>query len=152
MILLLPWPPSENRYRRTVGYMPIISKEGRTYKNAVKTMIRVQNIPKLDGPVSVSLFLSPPDRKKRDLDNTLKALFDAISDEIVKRKNKDDTVIPGIVHDDSQIVCYEKVRWLNPSSGGCVILDINPVGDKRESLETVLDMIKKNGLNIFRFQ
>ena len=45
----------------------------------------------LDGELCIAIALYPPDRRRRDCDNTLKALFDAIGH-------------GGGYHDDSQIV------------------------------------------------
>lgn len=50
--------------------------------------------PRLAGPVDVSLFLFPPDCRKRDIDNVRKAVYDALSD------RQEHT---GVIADDSLI-------------------------------------------------
>jgi Holliday junction resolvase RusA-like endonuclease len=92
--LVLPYPPTENTYRRTVilggkntkmRAVPILSREARAYKEAVKLVVPAL---RLEGLLHVSICLYRP-RKVGDIDNGLKALFDSMS---------------GIVYlDDSQI-------------------------------------------------
>lgn len=71
----LPWPPSVNRYWRTFRGRMLVSAEGREYRQAV---FRVCNglIP-ITGLVEVSIVATRPDKRKRDLDNLLKATLDA---------------------------------------------------------------------------
>lgn len=149
MFLALPWPPSENRYRRVVGFIPIISKEGRLYKEQVKTMIRARDIPRISGPVMVRITLAPPDNRRRDLDNTLKAIFDAISDDVVKRKNKDDQIIPGIIDDDANIVKLN-MAWSKKTPGGKVLLEIVSCEDKRDDFSEIVESICENGYYIYK--
>lgn len=86
----LPFPPSENTYRRHVGHLVVISAKGRVFRKAVRAvalssgfvpegreappanMIRV--------PVHVRVELYPADARRRDIDNYLKSLFDALTD------------------------------------------------------------------------
>jgi crossover junction endodeoxyribonuclease RusA len=87
MKLILPFPPSVNSYWRapnkgTLAGQHLISANGRKYRNAVLASIleahRRYPVPLVD-EVSVSLVLSPPDKRRRDLDNYFKALFDALT-------------------------------------------------------------------------
>lgn len=79
--IILPWPPSVNRYWRTVRGRMLISREGRAYRLAVVDRIirhRSLRIP-CAGRLAVSIVASPPDRRRRDLDNLLKAPLDALA-------------------------------------------------------------------------
>jgi|YNPNPStandDraft_1061719.scaffolds.fasta_scaffold00077_37 crossover junction endodeoxyribonuclease RusA len=78
----LPYPPSVNHYWRRVGPRTLISRQGRAYRRevaaAVERIDRVAEQIPLTGPLSVEVLLYPPDRRRRDLDNTLKGLLDAL--------------------------------------------------------------------------
>lgn len=79
--LRLPWPPTANTYwRHPKQGTHIISRQGRAYRSAVFFLIfdQLNHRPELAGRLSVSYRLYPPDRRKRDLSNTLKALEDAM--------------------------------------------------------------------------
>jgi len=86
----LPYPPSVNRYWRRVGNKTLISKEGRAYKARVTTIMQACNIEQMEGHLAVCVALYPPDRRRRDIDNTMKALLDAMGN-------------GGAYEDDSQI-------------------------------------------------
>ncbi len=92
--LFLPWPPSVNTYWRSPpGTTPKISKQGRHYREAVFWCVRSQHrgiVWTNDERLSVLIEAIPPDRRKRDLDNLLKAPLDAIENS-------------GLFSDDSQI-------------------------------------------------
>lgn len=119
--LALPFPPSVNAYYRSVAnpkrkgqVMVLISKKGREYRKAVANAVRLQwpqlPIRALTGRLSVTVFLSPPDKRKRDIDNYHKALFDALTH-------------AGVWEDDSQIDDKFTVRCV-PVKGGAVGLEI----------------------------
>ena len=74
--LVLPYPPSANHYWRHVGPKVLISKQGRDYRKAVEAAAFPVGAPQSDR-LSVKVRLFPPDRRRRDLDNTLKPLLDA---------------------------------------------------------------------------
>lgn len=78
----LPYPPSVNHYWRRVGSRTLISRQGRAYRHEVAAVVdridRVAEQIPLSGPLSVEVLLYPPDRRRRDLDNTLKGLLDAL--------------------------------------------------------------------------
>lgn len=81
--LRLPWPPSVNTYYRHVGSKVLISKAGRKYRKRVAEEVFCQvasgGLPaRVPGRVSVEILATPPDRRVRDLDNTLKATLDSL--------------------------------------------------------------------------
>jgi len=80
--ITLGYPPSVNHYWRKVGPRTLISRQGRMYRRHVAAAVRLmenreEGLP-LTGPLSVEVSLYPPDRRRRDLDNALKALLDAL--------------------------------------------------------------------------
>lgn len=87
----LPWPPSVNRYWRNIGTRAIISKAGREYRQAVQAVVLLAGVrPFMLGELSVEISAYPPDARRRDLDNVLKAPLDALG-------------LCGVYEDDSQI-------------------------------------------------
>jgi len=79
--LSLPFPPSVNSYYRSIARgkicQAIISKKGREYKDKVKSFVGSSTL--TDKPLSVAIKLHAPDKRKRDIDNYLKALLDSLT-------------------------------------------------------------------------
>jgi len=75
----LPWPPSINHYWRHGKNGHYISAEGRAYRENVFYLCRsTRGFFTKDERLSVYIMASPPDRRRRDLDNVLKSLLDAL--------------------------------------------------------------------------
>lgn len=80
--LCLPFPPSTNTYwRHLPGGKTLISEAGRKYRAFVQGVALMH---KLAGSfpnqrLRVILQLIPPDKRRRDIDNSCKALFDAFT-------------------------------------------------------------------------
>ena len=103
----LPWPPTVNTYWRHAARggtaMVYISKEGQAYRTAVQGLVATKR--KLHtGRLRVEIEAWPPDKRKRDLDNILKSLLDALT-------------YAGIWEDDSQI---DDLRVYRTTVGGMV--------------------------------
>lgn len=126
LTLELPYPPSANRlYRRipvrrggrVVGSRTLISREGRAYYDECKRILRPFASRKLEGDLAVEVEVYPPDRRRRDLDNTQKALFDALTK-------------GGVYRDDSQIKRIQ-TEMMSPVDGGRVIVRIGALREGR---------------------
>ena len=89
--LELPYPPSVNHYWRRVGARTLISRGGRAFRTAVCSILAARGVTPLTGPLLVEIDIFPPDRRRRDIDNCLKSLLDALQ-------------CGGAYLDDSQIV------------------------------------------------
>lgn len=93
-VFLLPFPPSVNHYWRMVsmkhGCRMLISREGRAYRETVVSALAAAGARAQDGRLDLSIVASPPDRRRRDLDNLLKGTLDSLAH-------------GGAYHDDSQI-------------------------------------------------
>ena len=78
--LTLPWPPSVNRIWRSVGGRVLLSADGRAYRQTVAVAVVEQHGSgdPLTGRLSMAIRAYPVDRRRRDLDNLLKAVLDAI--------------------------------------------------------------------------
>jgi crossover junction endodeoxyribonuclease RusA len=75
--LVLPMPPSANRYWRTYRNVVVVSDEARAYKTGVKESAKEQGAFILSGPVAVYVDVYRS-RKAGDLDNRLKVALDAL--------------------------------------------------------------------------
>ena len=103
----LPWPPTVNTYYTVVKGRKILSKKGRAFKADCKYFI-----PKLPDPIkgelSVLVEVCMPDKRRRDLDNLLKPILDALGDY-------------GVYEDDSQIVDLQ-IKKVDGKKGEVLIL------------------------------
>ena len=112
----LPYPPSLNRLYRHVGKRVIISAEGRRYASAVNDAVRAalaagQIVP--PAPHAATLLATPPDRRRRDLDNLPKRLLDLTYKAMSSDEKK---------YDDSQVVRLV-IEWrLNSGAPGVTVL------------------------------
>lgn len=91
----LPWPPSVNHYWRHVGAKILISKPGRQYRIRVRTL--TAGVSTIQGPVRIDVAAHAPDRRRRDLDNLTKSLFDSLQ-------------AAGVLVDDCQVKDF-RIRW-----------------------------------------
>lgn len=84
MTLTLPWPPSVNTMWRRVGTRTLLSKKGREYRETVLAACLEQlgagwrSRIDPDRRLAVTITATPPDHRRRDLDNLLKAPLDAL--------------------------------------------------------------------------
>jgi len=112
--LELPYPPSVNRYYRHVGFRTLINREGRAYRRLVCAILRRAGMRPLEGTLAVGLDLYPPDGRRRDCDNVLKALLDAMQ-------------YGGMYGDDSQIKKLLVVMRQQVVRGGKVVVAVCPL-------------------------
>ena len=94
-VLVLPWPPSVNTYYRSLSKGPLagrvlISEKGRAYRAETSAIMQRRGLRMPAGRLRVVIDAYPPDRRRRDLDNLLKAALDAL-------------VHGGAIEDDSLI-------------------------------------------------
>lgn len=81
--LILPYPPSLNTYYRHIvkGRTPVtlISEVGRQYRIDVVAICLQLGVRTLKGPISLQMKIHPPSKDRvQDIDNSQKALFDAL--------------------------------------------------------------------------
>jgi crossover junction endodeoxyribonuclease RusA len=116
---ILPFPPSVNTYYRHIPRRGgvLISAKGRDYRKQVGILCALAldsftSSEPFVGRLSITIELIPPDKRKRDVDNYLKSLLDALTH-------------AKVWHDDSQI--YELiVRKKEPSvTEHCVFVTVS---------------------------
>ena len=119
--LTLPcWPPSTNRlWRSTTSKTGLpcvyLDQKARAFYNSVKFIVSKNkaalDAAKLqDSNIGLSIKLFPPDKRKRDIDNVLKALLDSLTK-------------AGAWQDDSQ-VSYLEISKCETAKGGLVKISI----------------------------
>ena len=102
--ITLPWPPSVNTYWRNFDGRMIISARGREYRETVGDQMTLQKmVMHFKGQLKVEIEAFRPDKRRRDLDNLLKATLDGLAH-------------AGVYEDDSQIVDL-RVYWAKDIGG-----------------------------------
>lgn len=118
----LPYPPSLNTYYRTYRGRILISEPARAYRRLIKPTLwghigqsGISRIRPVEFDISMDILVYPPDKRKRDLDNTLKCLLDSLQH-------------AGLYKDDSQIgkLVVERKEMVE---NGKVSVMINKIGD-----------------------
>lgn len=108
----LPFPPSLNAYYRHPSKGPLagrhlISAKGREYRSEVIRRIAPLNY-SARGRLAVVITCHAPDKRRRDLDNLVKGLNDALTH-------------AGLWADDEQIDDLRIIRGANVSGGKVVV-------------------------------
>lgn len=114
-VVVLPYPPSVNRLHRRVGARTLLSAEGRRYEEiaglCVSLALGVASNVVPPAPHAVTLLATPPDRRRRDIDNLTKKTLDV--------------VYRGIGMDDSVIDSLH-IAWRRDGRGPCIEVQIAP--------------------------
>ncbi|MDX1538842.1 RusA family crossover junction endodeoxyribonuclease [Arsukibacterium sp.] len=111
--LTLPYPPSVNSYWRSVPVgrkvQVLISEKGRRFRADVRSCVLLAKAARqYSGRLQVQVSLHPADARRRDIDNCLKSLLDALGH-------------AGVYLDDSQIDALSVCRKYNKPGGECVV-------------------------------
>jgi crossover junction endodeoxyribonuclease RusA len=117
MRLSLPYPPSTNHYWRHDRGVTHVSREGRRFRDLVGLHVYAADSQKtLTGRLIVRVQACAPDRRRRDLDNVLKALLDALEKS-------------GLYENDSQIDRLIVERAAVDPPQGHMLVDVIEVQD-----------------------
>ena len=112
--LHLPYPPSVNHYWKTSGKRRYISAAGKAFRFDAHYAWHKAGSPTLGkARVRVSVALYPPDRRRRDVDNSAKCVLDALE-------------AIGVFDDDEQVDDLRFVRCERVEGGACIVM-IEPI-------------------------
>jgi crossover junction endodeoxyribonuclease RusA len=110
LILSLPLPPSVNHYWGSLGKRRFVSKAGKEFKLKVQEYVLEYRVPKLGtSRLQMTVILHPRDKRKQDIDNRIKALWDALAD-------------AGVYDDDEQIDVLIIERGEIKKGGACRVM------------------------------
>lgn len=106
--IVLPLPPSTNNlYRNVPGKGRVLNKQGREYKQNARMLAMGARPTFIQGDVRLALAVYFPNRRRRDLSNTLKIIEDALK---------------GITYaDDSQVARIELTRYYDNANPRAVV-------------------------------
>lgn len=104
----LPYPPSVNTYWRNLPTgRTVLSARARAYRKIVMALVGARS--PLLKRLSVVIELYPPDKRRRDIDNPIKAVFDSLQH-------------AGVYRDDEQIDELLVKRMDVTRDGHCVVV------------------------------
>ncbi len=117
LMLVLPFPPSVNHYwcwvpARLGGGMRVGAR-GKAFRREVIAIAHGQRARPFGGALAVTIDAFPPDRRRRDGDNLLKATLDALE-------------AAHVFHDDAQVKRLT-VQMREPSPPGRIEVHIAPL-------------------------
>jgi crossover junction endodeoxyribonuclease RusA len=109
VLLELAFPPSSNHYWRYVNSQVLKSKDARSYIKAVGQiwMVSRQKAFPKDERLKLEVLAMPKDKRRRDLDNLLKVLCDALeSAGVFKNDSQIDEIVikRGEVHPEGKLL------------------------------------------------
>jgi crossover junction endodeoxyribonuclease RusA len=113
MTIELPFPPSINHYWRTFRGRHCISQGGKDYTTDVQAALWSVDWRLMRGRLAVDVDAVMPDRRRRDIDNLLKVLLDALTK-------------ANAWEDDEQIDDL-RIRRVGVESPGRVIVTVKPL-------------------------
>ena len=115
--LVLPYPPSVNSYWKANGHRRYISLEGQAFTQEVSLIVKNSRAkPFGNKRLAINICIHPRSKRKFDLDNTLKAILDAL-------------MKAGMYDDDSQIDFIEIARGEQVDGGKTVVYLYEDQGD-----------------------
>ena len=87
-----------------------MGKTGRAFKAITQEIVTINEIPSFDSQrLSAMITIFPRDKRKFDLDNRLKAIFDSLQD-------------AGVYDNDEQFDKIQVARGKTKPKGGCTVV------------------------------
>ena len=110
------FPTVTGNHYKTINFARrkvFVTKAGQMYRLAIKADLMGSGAVKgYDVPLSVKMKIVPPDRRRRDIDNICKTLFDALT-------------LAGLWTDD-KLIKHLTVEVTDPMKPGHVELEVQP--------------------------
>ncbi len=106
--LILPWPPSVNHYWGQNGNRRYVKAKGVAFRKETADIVAA-NGQKIYGRLAVFISLYPPNKIRRDIDNHVKAVQDALQ-------------MAGCFDDDEQIDHLTVARMPVVKGGQCKVV------------------------------
>ena len=132
--LELPWPPTVNTATTVARGRKITSKKARDYYDHVKAIVSKNRLARsIKGNLLACVTRYPPDRRKRDIDNTNKCLFDSLSKSGVIG---DDSQIKISLHADADII-----------KDGCIVVDLYQINC--ESIHSIAETFTREAIDYY---
>lgn len=110
----LPWAPSVNHYYQRSKRSLFLSQRGRRFRDDVAGILRPCSPIPESNYIEMKVDLFPPDKRKRDIDNNLKALLDALEN-------------AGAYENDVQIISLSIVKHGSIGKPGRIDVWFRPV-------------------------
>lgn len=108
----LPYAPTVNHYWGQHGNRRFLTKKARLFRESVARAFNKCNEPEL-GILHLMIDQRPPDRRKRDIDNLIKPIMDAMEH-------------AGVFENDCQIGRLSVIRGLKQKDG-CVFVKLERI-------------------------
>jgi len=116
----LPYPPSVNNYWHASGKRRYISPAGKKFTEEVDVIVKQSGYKSFgDKSLGISVMIHPRSKRKFDLDNTLKAILDAL-------------MKANVYDDDSQFEYIEIARG-EPKDGGAAVVHIYEIEKEEDN-------------------
>lgn len=117
--MFLPLPPTINSYYKKSRSHVRLSDKGRQFREEVSGSLLAQLgssfVLPFEAPYSITIVFYPPDKRRRDIDNMVKPLLDAITH-------------AGIWEDDCLVNHLEIYRGTMVKPSGCCYVRIGEAG------------------------
>lgn len=117
--LYLPLPPTINHYYGQSGKRKFISEAGKKFRAKVQEIVAQAGHKTIEGRVSLYVAIYPATKRKQDLDNSAKALQDALTHS-------------GVWLDDEQIDVLHLIRK-EVHKGGYVVAVITELSAVKQN-------------------
>ncbi len=106
----LPYPPSSNNiFSQTRAGRRFPAKRYVEWRKHADMLLMAARLKPVDGPCLIDITLTPPDKRKRDADNTVKPILDSL-------------VRMRLIPDDSRKTVREiRVRWAEGPAPGALV-------------------------------
>lgn len=78
VVVCLPWPPTSNHNVKHANGGHYLSREHKLFRTDVATLILMAGVKHGSERLMISMEAFPPDRRRRDIDNLIKPVLDAL--------------------------------------------------------------------------